>query len=199
MFLKILWKHTSFQALEFTILLAVLQLLVSYISSSYVSEIFTDVTIEKVQRAFIAITVKQVLHHVFDLILFIPSTMEGMNIAKAITKEISEALLDVNNPLSIKLPNSVINEACVDSFHAYFHTIWQIVKMLPEFVDYLVVLYVSTGKSWIIIQVIGFGSLLLLLLLKTQEKALADISKKMMEITKETRKYISRLWTDYFS
>ena len=199
MFLEILWKHTSLKALKFTILLAVLQLLVSYVSSSYVSDIFTDVTIEKVKMAFIAITVKQVLHHVFDLFLFIPSTMEGMNIAKLITKEISEALLGVNNVLSLELPNSVINEACVDSFHAYFHTIWQIVKMLPELVDYLVVLYVSTGKSWIIIQVIGFGSMLLLLLLKTQEEALVDISKKMIEITKETRKYISRLWTDYFS
>jgi ABC-type transport system involved in cytochrome c biogenesis ATPase subunit len=199
MFLEILWEHTRFQALKFTILLAVLQLLVSYVSSSYVSEIFTDVTIEKVQRAFIAITIKQILNHILDLILFIPSTMEGMNIAKLITKEISEKLLGVNNVLSLELPNSVIHEACVDSFHAYFHTIWQIVKMLPELVDYYVVLYVSTGKSWIIIQVIGFGSMLLLLLLKTQEKALADISKKMMEITKETRKYISRLWTDYFS
>ena len=199
MFLEILWKHTRFQALKFTILLAVLQLIVSYVSSSYVSDIFKDVTIEKVKMAFIAITVKQVLHRVLDLILFIPSTMEGMNIANSITEEISKALLGVNNVLSLKLPTSVINEACVDSFHAYFHTIWQIVKMLPELVDYLVVLYVSTGKSWIIIQVIGFGSLLLLLLLKTQEKALADISKKMMEITKETRKYISRLWTDYFS
>lgn len=162
MFLEILWKHTSLKALKFTILLAVFQLLVSYVSSSYVSEIFTDVTIEKVQRAFIAITVKQILHHILDLILFIPSTMEGMNIANLITKEISEKLLSVNNKLSLEIPNSVINEACVDSFHAYFHTIWQIVKMLPEFVDYLVVLYVSTGKSWIIIQVIGFGSMLLL-------------------------------------
>ena len=146
MFLEILWKHTSFQALKFTILLAVLQLLVSYVSSSYVSDIFTDVTIEKVKMAFIAITVKQVLLHVFDLFLFIPSTMEGMNIANLITEEISKALLGVNNVRSLDLPHSVTIEACVDSFHAYFHTIWQIVKMLPELVDYLVVLYVSTGK-----------------------------------------------------
>lgn len=199
MFLEILWKHTSLKALKFTILLAVLQLLVSYVSSSYVSEIFTEVTIEKVKKALIAIAVKQVLHHILDLILFFPSTMEGMVIAKKITKEISEALLGANNPMSLVITNSVINEACVDSFHAYFHTIWQIVKMLPEFVDYLVVLYVSSGKSWIIIQVIGFGSMLLLLLLKTQEEALADISQRMIEITKETRKHISRLWTNYFA
>jgi len=71
MFLEILWKHTSLKALKFTILLAVLQLLVSYVSSSYVAEIFTDVTIDKVQRAFIAITVKQILHHIFDLVFFL--------------------------------------------------------------------------------------------------------------------------------
>jgi hypothetical protein len=199
MFLEILWKHTSVQALKFTILLAVLQLIVSYVSSSYVSRIFGNLSFETLDDAFFAVMLKIVLHDLLDYILFYPSTMEATNISNQILIEVSETLMNVNNELSLVITNSVIMEACVDSFYTYFQTIWQIVKMLPELVDYLVILYVSTGKSWLIIQVIGFGTLLLLLLQKTLEKELDAISKKMLSVTNQTRKEISRRWTDYFA
>lgn len=199
MFLDLLWKHTSFKALKFTILLAVLQLLVSYISSIYVSRIFVDLSMETLDDAFFAVTLKIFLHDLLDYLLFYPSTMEGTSVANQILEKISETLMNTNNELSLIITNSVIMEACVDSFYAYFQTIWQTVKMLPELVDYLVILYVSSGKSWMIIQVIGFGTLLLLLLQKTLEKELDAISKKMLSITDETRKEISRRWTNYFA
>jgi len=199
MFFKLLWKHTSLTALKFTILLAVLQLLVSYISSIYVSRIFVDLSMETLDDAFFAVSLKILVHDLLDYFLFYPSTTEGTSVANQILQEISETLMSANNELSLVITNSVIMEACVDSFYAYFQTIWQTVKMLPELVDYLVVLYVSTGQSWLIIQVIVFGTLLLLLLQKTLEKELDAISKKMLSITDETRKEISRRWTDYFA
>jgi ABC-type transport system involved in cytochrome c biogenesis ATPase subunit len=125
--------------------------------------------------------------------------MEGIRITNLITEKISETLMNTNNELTIEITNSVIIEACNDSFNAYFHTIWQIVKMLPELVDYVVLLYVSTQKSWMIIQIIGFGTMLLLILQKTQEEKLAAISKKMLYVTDETRKEIARYWTNYFA
>jgi ABC-type multidrug transport system fused ATPase/permease subunit len=121
-----------------------------------------------------------------------------VRIAQNIARTQQNTLLGANNIVAAELPSSAIIAASNDSFIAYHYTTYNIIRLLPELVDFLVVIHVATEKSWVITQIFLFGTGVILLILKMMDEKMEKLTKEMVRIAQQTRIKISKSWTDLF-
>jgi ABC-type multidrug transport system fused ATPase/permease subunit len=179
-------------------LLAVLQLLASFITSHYITLIFVDDDKETLILAFIASIAKPIIHTTLDVLMNQASTKEATKIATSISTNMQKTMTSTANHVAADLPTTTVTNACNDSFYAYYYTTSQIIRLFPELVDFIVVIYVATDKSWMMTQIFLFGSSIILLVQRIIDKKMEKISKEMVVQTNLTRLFIARLWTNFF-
>ena len=198
MFWQVYLQHTRFLGLKWTLLLAFLQLMASFVASSYITRIFTDDSRDTLLWAFVASVAKPFVQGAFDTILNQKANKEAATIATAISQSMEKAMIFTTNANAAEIPSSTIVNGCNDAFYAYYYTTSNIVKLFPELVDFVVVIYVASNKSWLLTQVFVFGTAIILLIQKMMDKKMEILTKQMVERQNQTRLYISRLWTDFF-
>ena len=198
MYWNLYFKHVRPSGLKYTLLLAVLQLFTSFLASHYITRIFVDDDMQIIYWAFVASVLKPIVHKTWEVILNQASTNEAISIANAISVDIQHAFLSARREIASEIPQSSITTACTEAFYAYYNTTWQIIRMFPELVDFMVVVYIATDKSWMMTQVFLFGSSIILLVQKMMDDKMEKLSKEMIVQTNLTRLYISRLWTNLF-
>jgi len=191
--------HVRLSGLKYTFLLVILQLLTSFVASHFINRIFVDDTMNTLVWAFVASILKPILYTALETMLNQASTDEACIIATNISKDMLNALNMASNEVSVEIPSSAIITAVTDAFYAYYNTTHQIIRMFPELVDFIVVVYVATDKSWMMTQIFLFGSTIIFLIQQTIDKKMEKISKEMVQQTHLTRLKISRSWTNLFT
>lgn len=196
MFWKVYLEHTRFSGLKWTFLLAFLELVTSFVANKYITQIFGDDSWDTLRMAFFASISKSIVHDALDTLLNKASTDESLKIATSISKEQEKAFLNADNSITADIPSSAAINACADSFTAYHYTTFNIIRLLPELIDFFVVIHVATEKSWMLTQVFLFGTSIILLIQKMMEEKMEKLSQEMVKRAQQTRIKISIAWTD---